>query len=203
MRGKIGLELRRIRRGEGGEVVINRDAGQGYFRPLENRPQRVGRALHEAGVKCSGHVQHDHLAQTGRFQRFNRLIQKAFLSGNDDLSGAVVIGDVHAVFGANRLDDFDIAVEYGGHAAIGGAARGVHLFGPLRQKFQTGNEIECSARVQRTVFAQTEPGAGEGGDLRKLLPKRRQSRTAHRVDGRLAVYGLRKFFLGAVENDLA
>jgi hypothetical protein len=157
-------------------------------------------------MKGRAHRQHDRAPRSALGGEFDRLPHRLGMAADDDLAGAVVVGDdANAVAGGARGDlarGVDVETEERGHRALADRHRGLHrLAAPLDEAHRVGDR-EGAGRSMRRIFAERVPGdIGEPGYVEPgLALEHADDREARGEQRRLGVFGEGEVALRPLEH---
>ena len=150
------------------------------------------------------YLQGDHPAGARLPGQLPGLLHRRGIPGDDQLSGAVVVGDLgHAQPGGGvtgGLELFPLQMEHRGHAAGAPGNSLRHGLAPEGRQLDGGLGVEYAGGGERGILPQAQPGGHGGADARLIEQPRHTSGKGHHAG--LGVAGIGEPLLRPLKAEL-
>ncbi len=148
---------------------------------------------HEWGVVGAGDGEGDGLACAGGFGELAGAFDGVIGSGDDELAGAIEVGEVGTGFFAGFAGSGFVEADDGGHAALGRVAGFLHECPAGAYELESIEEAEGLRGGEGGKFSEGETCGGLELEVGVVFLEELEGDPADEVDGGLGVFGLGEF----------
>jgi hypothetical protein len=157
--------------------------------------------LHESGVIGAGDIQWQGFPGATCFGEITGLVNAICFAGDDNLAGAIEIGEVDSGGCADSTGGFFLESNDGGHGALGDVAGFLHEPATLPHEFKSNGERHDARGSEGGEFTQGQAGSGMEGEFREARAQQFEGNPTDEINARLCMLGACQLIFGTIEAE--
>lgn len=158
-------------------------------------------ALHESRVVGAGDGEEHGLFGATGFREFAGLVDAIRFAGDDDLAGAIEVGQFHTGGDADFVGGLLIESDDGGHGAMGVVACLLHELAALPNEGKCGLKRHDPGRGEGGELTEGQTGGGLEGEMRDVGAEEFECDPTDKKDRGLCVFCARQFRFRSIEAE--
>jgi hypothetical protein len=188
--------------GLGGDVADDGNAGEVERNLGEGGAEFWLGAGHEGRVVGAGDGERESAFGAEGFGEFAGFVDPRLVPRDDELAGAIKVGELNARFGADFAGGRFVEADDGSHRARGGFAGFLHELTALANDFQAVFKGHHADGGEGGEFAEAQAGGGFELEIGDAFFEKLKADPAYEVNAGLGIFGFGELGLGALEANL-
>jgi hypothetical protein len=158
-------------------------------------------ALHESRVVGAGDAEEHGLLSATGFREFAGLVDAIGFAGDDDLAGAIEVGQFHAGGDADFVGGLLIEADDGGHGPVRVVACLLHELAALPNEWKRGLKGDDSGRGEGRELTEGQTGGGFEGEMGDVCAQEFEGDPTDKKDRGLCVFRACQFLFRSIKTE--